>query len=149
MENIKQWTVSVCAVIAITAILKYLIPEGKLKKTSEAVLSLIVLAVTLTPFFNNEFISDSSFNDYGFFNDIDEYSSSDAYGEALEKTIGGILTENGIAFNEITVNTNIDGEAYINISDIEIVLQNKDDKEKARALLSEKLGIDSSSFSVR
>lgn len=149
MENIKQWAVSVCAVIAITAILKYLIPEGKMKKTSEAVLSLIVLAVVLTPFLNSGNAFDSTLNNYDFLSDIEEYESSDAYGEALEKSIGDILTENGIAYKEITVNTNIDSESYINISNIEIELQNTDEKDKVCALLSEKLGIDSSSFSVR
>ncbi len=149
MENIKQWAVSVCAVIAITAILKYLIPEGKMKKTSEAVLSIIVLAVVLTPFFNKSNVLGSALSDYDFLNDIEEYSNSDVYGEALEKSIGDILTENGIAYKEITVKTNIDGESYINISNIEIELQNTDEKDKVCALLSEKLGIDSLSFSVR
>ena len=58
----KSWILSVSAVIVLTSVLSFVIPEGKIKKPIETVFSLLTIIAIISPLFKVDF---STFNIIG------------------------------------------------------------------------------------
>lgn len=54
MESIKEWAVLMCTAAVTSGILVFLIPDGKLRKTADIVVTLFMLAVFISIFSDGE-----------------------------------------------------------------------------------------------
>ena len=97
MDYIKSWAVSLIGLLLITAILKYLMPSGSVKKSADTVISIMVLIMLISPLGilkNTELsLPEISFN----FNE--QKGDEQVYSSAVKKLLNRRLTANRLFIN--------------------------------------------------
>ncbi len=61
----KSWILSISAVIVLTSVLSFVIPDGKMKKPIESVFSLLTIIAIISPLFRIDFSNFSFFGEEG------------------------------------------------------------------------------------
>lgn len=145
METIKMWAVGVCASAVIAAVYKILVPAGNMKKVSEVLLSLFLLAALVLPFLqaksrelNWDFL-ESDFLEQTY----SENSPQEIYRRATEEAVRSILNGMKITVCEIRtdMHTNADGNIVWNELCLSIEGLSEADRSRIRKAISEQTGI--------
>lgn len=141
MNEFKTWCLSFCVLLAVTAVLRFIIPECKMKSVSDTFLSLIVVVAMFLPFTDKEIHNIPDFNF-----DMDEYSESfdesSQYEAALEKYIQDTLAQHEIDIKEIEVSAGLDDEGYIVIDEINIETASFEDAETIKNIIKDECELD-------
>lgn len=140
MEQIKEWTVNLCVILLITAVIGYLVPRGKVKKFSQIAFSLMILSVFCQPFFEKENIENIINTDFEYI-DREEINYKNSYDLTVKTATENVLKENSIEFGEISVVSEIEDNVYI-LEKINIEIIEAEQAEKARELICETFNID-------
>lgn len=148
MDEFRKWAISVCGALIISAVLRFVIPQGSFKKVSSVVLSFIVLLTILSPLSNAKKDSDKLLREFNFFEDITVNDNTQVYKEAIKETIEASLQKNSIEFNNIDVDMNISEDKYIVINKIIVDIKDKSLSQKATELLCQDTGYDAQIFTV-
>ena len=141
MSEIKTWCISFCSILVIISVMRFVVPDCKIKKVSDSALSLIIVLIMFIPFAdkNQNILSDF---DYGLSERDEKFQENSQYELALEKYITDTLAGDGINIDKIEVLIEIDAEGYINIEKIEILISNSEDIEKAKNIIKNKCELD-------
>lgn len=141
MNEFKTWCLSFCVLLAVTAVMRFIIPECKMKSVSDTFLSLIVVVAMFLPFTDKEI---HNFPDFNF--DMDEYSESfdesSQYEAALEKYIQDTLSQHEIDIKEIEVSAGLDDDGYIVIDEINIETASFEDAETIKNIIKDECELD-------
>ena len=128
----KEWILSLCAVIVLTTVVFIILPNGKLNKIIKSIFSFIVLAVMIKPIF---MLKDLSFNN-SFFNDNSDLLVQYDYLKFIaeekidkyKKASSEILEQNGIYGGKISFEYFFDEysrfiikKVYINLTEAVII----------------------------
>ena len=141
MNDIKAWAVNLCAILLVTAVINYLVPKGKVKKICETAFSLIILAVFCLPLFEMKNIDTSINNKFdSLFSEKIDYAL--AYDESIKSAVMTILDENKIGYTRVEIKSRTENDEYI-LENVIVYLESTEDEQKATALLSEELKIES------
>ena len=142
MNDIKAWAVNLCAILLVTAVINYLVPKGKVKNICETAFSLIILAVFCLPLFEMKNIDASILNNKfdSLFSEKIDYAL--AYDESIKSAVMTILDENKIGYTRIEIKSRTENDEYI-LENVIVYLESTEDEQKATALLSEELKIES------
>ena len=141
MNDIKAWAVNLCAILLVTAVINYLVPKGKVKKTCETAFLLIILAVFCLPLFEMKNIDTSINNKFdSLFSEKIDYAL--AYDESIKSAVMTILDENKIGYTRVEIKSRTENDEYI-LENVIVYLESTEDEQKATALLSEELKIES------
>ena len=142
MNDIKAWTVNLCAILLVTAVINYLVPKGKVKKIGETAFSLIILAVFCLPLFEMKNIDASILNNKfdSLFSEKIDYAL--AYDESIKSAVMTILDENKIGYTRVEIKSRTENDEYI-LENVIVYLESTENEQKATALLSEELKIES------
>lgn len=147
MDDFKIWCISFCLLLVITSVMRFAVPECKMKKVSDSVLSLIILLVLFIPFTDK--ISESE-NKFAF--DLEDYSQAveddRQYEAALEKYIKDTLEAEGISCKSIEVTAELDKDGYIDISGIDITVSESDQAEYVIEIIKNKCGLDTEKVKI-
>ena len=141
MNDIKAWAVNLCAILLVTAVINYLVPKGKVKKTCETAFLLIILAVFCLPLFEMKNIDASILNNKfdSLFSEKIDYAL--AYDESIKSAVMTILDENKIGYTRVEIKSRTENDEYI-LENVIVYLESTEDEQKATALLSEELKIE-------
>ena len=140
MEQIKAWAAGLIAMLLVTALLKFLTPVGNIKKTSNAVISIIVLILLVSPFKNTDF---GSFEIPEINIDYKSMQNENTlYANAVKTAVEDALKEQSIEFKTVTVNSSLSEDGYLEIESIEVLLNDLNDTALAIDAISEKTGIE-------
>lgn len=140
MDAINNWAFSVMAIMLISAVFRFLIPSGKVKKAAGIALSATVLVVMLSPIF--------SYRGTEIYSDIpipesEQYSDDgERYTLLLTQTVEDLLTQNGIRCNSVTADAELGSDKVLKINTIHITLSDISDTEKAEKILDGQLGLE-------
>ena len=141
MNEFKTWCLSFCLLLAVTAVMRFVIPECKMKSVSDTFLSLIVVVAMFLPFTNKEI---NNFSDFSFA--IDEYEEnfedSSQYEAALEKYISDTLSQHEIDIQEIEVSAELDDDGYILIDEINIKTASFQEVEEIKNIIRDECKLD-------
>jgi len=143
MSSIKNWALSLCAVLLLTALINYLVPRGNVKKICETAFSLIILAVFCVPFFEMKNIDMSTLNLNIDSLVTENFDYRHSYDESVRTAAGKVLDDNGIKYSYISVESKTENNEYI-LERIDLKLENGADAQRAVSLLSENLKLDDS-----
>lgn len=147
MDDFKIWCISFCLLLVITSVMRFAVPECKMKKVSDSVLSLIILLVLFIPFTDK--ISESE-NKFDF--DLEDYSQAaegdSQYEAAIEKYISDTLEAEGISCKSIEVTAELDKDGYIDISVIDITVSEYDQAEYVIEIIKNKCGLDTEKVKI-
>ncbi len=128
MKDFKTWCISFCVLLAVVTVMRFVIPECKLKSISDTFLSLIVIVAMFLPFTEKNANKASSFNfdtrDYS-----EKFDGAPQYEAAIEKYIEDALSSRGVEFKNVEVSAETDGEGYIVIDKINITAENPNEEE--------------------
>ena len=145
MEYIKAWAASLIALMLITAILKFLTPSGNIKKTANAVISVIVLIILLSPLGK---IGKTEFEIPDLNIDFESVQNENTvYGNAVRKAVEDALSERKIEFENVTVNSRFN-DGYIEIESVEVKLNDIRNYDAAVLAIVEKTGIERGAITV-
>lgn len=147
MDNFKIWCISFCILLVITSSMRFLVPECKMKKVSDSVLSLIVLLVMVVPFTDQSAKSKYNF-DFGLQEYSDSASDTIAYETALGKYIKDTLEAEGIACEAVEVSAELDEEGYIAVKSIDVVVTQAQNAENAIEIIKNKCGFDAEKVKI-
>ncbi len=147
MDDFKARCLSFCILLAAVTVMRFVIPECKMKSVSDAFLSLIVIVAMFLPFTDRK-AADAS----GFSFDMEEYSENfderSQYEAALEKYIGDTLEKNGIKIEKTDVSAEVDGDGYIVIDGINITASPSEDAQKIKSVIRDECGLDEEKVTV-
>ncbi len=140
MDYIKSWAVSLIGLLLITAILKYLMPSGSVKKSADTVISIMVLIMLISPLGilkNTELsLPEISFN----FNE--QKGDEQVYSSAVKKAGAQALDSKQIIYKSVNAVTETDSEGYVVINRVEVELENTEDAQTALKAIEEETGIE-------
>lgn len=140
MDYIKSWAVSLIGLLLITAVLKYLMPSGSVKKSADTVISIMVLIMLISPLGilkNTELsLPEISFN----FNE--QKGDEQVYGSAVKKAVEQALDSKQIVYKSVNAVTETDSEGYVVINRVEVELENTDYAQTALKAIEEETGIE-------
>lgn len=147
MDDFKIWCISFCLLLVIISVMRFAVPECKMKKVSDSVLSLIILLVLFIPFTDKISKSENKF-DFG----LEDYSQAvegdSQYEAALEKYIKDTLEAEGIFCKSIEVTAELDKDGYIDIGDIEITVSESEQAENVIEIIKNKCGLDTEKVKI-
>lgn len=141
MNDIKNWCMGFCILMFSISIMRFLIPESKMKKVSDSVLSLIVVLLLFIPFLDtkNDIAEKWDFDISEYF----EYSKENPeYNIALERYIINTLSNFDINTKNVDVICELDEEGYIIIKEIYIKVEQVSDKEKILKIIKDECKLD-------
>lgn len=132
----QEWVLSIGAVVILTAVAGFIIPEGKLGKYVKSIFSVIILLVITKPFLsfdanNFDSIFDTIHKDMVLQQDFIEYVFSEKT-DALEGTTVKLIEESGVFNADVKIIHFITENYVYRIKKVEINLKNaviKTDKE--------------------
>lgn len=136
MSDYKALCAKVCVIMVITGIIRFLIPESKIKKTADIFIAMIVVFSLVSPFLNLKNTSDFKIK----LDELQDFSNSEnsQYNYAIESYYENFLKENNVKYNYVKAKTNLDEEGYIEIEQIEIKLEDNSQKQYTENLIYEK-----------
>ena len=123
----KTWIISVSAVVIITTIIGFILPEGKIGKFIKSILSLFIVFTIIKPII---YIKNVDLNYQNFFNqnnfelqyDFIDFISEEKV-EEQEKNCIKVLEECGIKNSIVDINYSLDNDLKINIDFVYIDLK--------------------------
>ncbi|MBQ6019437.1 MAG: hypothetical protein IJL26_04575 [Clostridia bacterium] len=139
--DVGSFARELCLCAAGCAILARLLPRGNLKKYGEALLGVFLLTVVFLPIgraVRRSAVLTAQTLPAAQVERPAESAVNDAVRAQTEREIRAALTDAGIAFASVTVDSHIDGDGVINIDRVQI---ETDDAQGAKALLRERFGI--------
>lgn len=141
MSEFKTWCIGFCSILVITSVMRFIVPDCKMKKVSDSALSLIIVLIMFIPFVSK---NPNIFNDFdfGIFESEEEFQENSHYELALEKYITDTLAGDGVNLEKVEVLIEIDSDGYINIEKIEIIISNSEEIEKAKSIIKNKCMLD-------
>ena len=124
----KDWIVSISAVVIITAIVSLILPEGKLGKHIKSIFSIFIVFTIIKPII---YIKDNDFNYQNIFNqdnielqyDFIDYISNEKI-EEYEKNCVDILEQNGIKKASVKLTYSLNNTQEIIIKFVSVDLKN-------------------------
>ena len=123
----KSWIFSVCAIVMITTIISFILPEGKMGKYIKGIFSLFIVFIIIKPL---SYIKENDFDYTAIINqesvdlqyDFIEYISLKKIEEYKEICLD-ILINNGIQKGDIEINYLLDDLSNIKIEEVKVNLQ--------------------------
>lgn len=147
MKDFKAWCIEFCLIMIITAVIRFLIPECKLKKTADTMLALIIVLTLVSPFANNSNLKSFDF-DFNKTGEIVSDGENIQYDSAIESYVENLMHSNGVDIDYVKAKTDIDSEGYIIVKSINIKLTDYSQKETALKILEEESEIDCERVSI-
>ena len=147
----KEWILSVAAIIILVEIISIILPDGKMNKYIRGTFSFLIILVILQPIINFNF---DKYSKFSFSNDEQENNIEyqDEYlgvvfenkVKILESDVDKILTQFGIFDAIVKIKYDIDDMKNLNVTNVEINLENaviNSDKEHINIIEQAKDGV--------
>lgn len=149
MEAVKQWAVCLCSAVLAAGVIVMLAPEGGTKKILKTIISVFILCCMISPltgFSDIEFsVSDRSQEAVQTGSDslqeVINRQTLNAGAKAIEQLASEALAEEKINAESVSVNMDIAEDNSIVINQLDVVLDNAPDCEKAEEIIKRKMGL--------
>ena len=141
MNNIKFALSGLISFLCIGSILKFIIPQGSLKKTCEVLISVTVLASFLLSL-NNVKLQNLPSPDFFSYEEPSLYDRADFYKQLFSEKTKKALEEAELPYKDVTVRGETDEDNYFVLKVIEITVNNNRNyqKEDYRKAVIKELG---------
>ncbi|MGN0519488.1 MAG: hypothetical protein ACI4LB_01995 [Candidatus Fimenecus sp.] len=140
MEKIQA---AVCAVgigMTVAALFGMLFPSGNIKKAGETGLAILLLFLLVSPFLQSKNTESRILSDSLAY-DLDTFTKSDVYQNAVERYIQSTLTNAGIQTQSIRADVQFSDDNTILLQNVEITVSNSTDTEVLLQVLNDNLEI--------
>lgn len=147
MDMLRQWLISLVFAALAGTLISVISPKGSTEKTLKTVVGIFIIAAICSPLSELE-SADFSLPVFAQNNSVQiEEDMSDYFAQALEKEVGGRLSECAESLNieidDVVIKAETDENSCIIIHEVLIIIQNYEyeSAQKAAEALSEELGM--------
>ena len=124
MNELKRWGINIIVILFVCAALKYLIPQGSIKKTADTVLTLLVFILMLSPLADSDIKSIYIHFPQSDYTQTDYVNTGNEY--LVEKVVSQKLNDEGIEYDNLEIIGETDSEGVYCIDEIRIDIEEKD-----------------------
>ena len=140
MENIKTAIVGLISFLCIGAVLKYLIPDGNIKKVSEVLISALIVASFIGSISGSE-IKNIKLPEFKNVNTNGMAYDTSVYSQALEDRITETLKKKGLFPKSVNVSTHVENNNLV-IEEVSVTVAKGNVKTLYLSTLTNELGFD-------